>query len=307
MPAALLRQGLGLPGLDPTVAQRCTDKLIMKQTVRQAGLTCTDFLEAGPSLNPRLAAARLGYPLVMKTRIGSGGRGRAIISRATDLPTRFPANTQVERFVRGVEMSVESLVHEGQPIFTNLTEYFKPGWANILPAELPAQTATAIRDFNAAAITALGVERGFAHLEIFLTEQGIYFGELAARPPGGYIMELIANSYGFDPWLAWLELELGQTPHLSKATGCAGIWLLHPGAGLVDRIIGVEAARALAGVERVSLRVEVGDELGERLGTGQEAGHILVNGPDRESVAEVLALAHNLIQIEVVQPEAVPF
>jgi biotin carboxylase len=307
MPAALIRQQLGLPGNGPAVARRCTDKLIMKQAIRRARLACADFLDAGPQLDPKIAAARLGLPLVMKNRVGSGGRGRVIFTDHADLPLHFPAGTQIESFVTGLELSVESLVQAGRPIFTNLTEYFKPGWANILPADLPAETAATIQRFNAAAIQALGIKQGFTHLEIFLTERGIYFGELAARPPGGYIMELIEIAYGFDPWQAWLELELNRPPRLEpNADHRAGAWVLHPGPGQVVAIIGLDAARALKGVRRVSLRVDIGDELGERLGVGQEAGHILVHGPDRDSVAETMALAHQLVRIEIAQPELIP-
>ena len=37
-------------------------------------------------------------------------------------------------------------------------------------------------------------------MEVFLGEEGPVFGEIAARPPGGYLMDLIPRAYGFDPW-----------------------------------------------------------------------------------------------------------
>ena len=35
---------------------------------------------------------------------------------------------------------------------------------------------------------------------------GLLFGEIALRPPGGYIMNAMHHAYGFDPWAAFVAM-----------------------------------------------------------------------------------------------------
>ncbi len=298
--AAFIRDELGLGGLDPAAARRCSDKLLMKEAVRAAGLLCAPFAPGGAGVSGESLAAALGLPMVVKPRVGWGGRFSRQVHRREELPAVLGPEWLAESFITGVEMSVESLVVAGEPVFTNFTQYLVPGWANVVPATVTAAVAAELRTLNRAAIRALGIRRGMTHVEVFLTPRGVVFGEIAARPPGGHIMELIAQAYGFDPWRAWLRAELGEPlERFGHANRAAGVWLLHPGAGRVEAIAGVEEARALAGIERVKLRVRPGSEVAERIGVGQEVGTILAVGADREEVERRLRAAHALIRIEL--------
>jgi biotin carboxylase len=300
LPAARIRRHLGLAGDPPAVAERATDKLEMKRAVSRAGIPCARFACAADGLEPGELIERLGLPMVLKDRVGSGGRYARLVVRRHELTEPLASGRIAESFVDGVEMSVESLVANGRPTFVNATEYFRVRWANIVPARLPPTTLRAVLDLNDRALAAIGIERGFTHMEVFLTPAGPVFGELAARPPGGYVMDLIELAYGFDPWREWLRLGLGQEPSaLPAASRAAGVWLWHPGAGVVAGVGGVEEARAVPGVERLRVRVAAGMEIGERVGSGQEAGHVMVVGRDRDEVAERLELAHGMVGIEM--------
>ena len=126
------------------------------------------------------------------------------------------------------------------------------------------------------------------------------FGELAARPPGGHLMRLMALAYGIDPWEAVLRIALGESPDLPERAECAAaVRILHPGAGTVRAVEGVEAARRLDGVDEVSVRVRPGDMLPTREGTGQEAGHVLVAGATAAEAEARLAAAVAEVRIEV--------
>jgi biotin carboxylase len=75
--------------------------------------------------------------------------------------------------------------------------------------------------------------------------------------------------------------------------------VLHPGAGTVSAVSGVEEARRLPGVERVEIRAEPGQRLRQRVGVGQETGYVLVHGQDRGQVLQQLAAARDTIRIEL--------
>lgn len=295
LPAAELRRALGLPGVVPETALGVTDKLLMKRRIRAAGLAVTSF-SGGGNDGPQLA--ELGLPLVLKPRRSSGSRGVEVIFDAAAVPERVPPGWIAEAFVDGVEMSVESYVEGCEVAFANVTEYVQPRWVNLLPAALEPATRAAIEELNRAAVRALGIERGMTHLELFLTGEGPLFGEIALRPPGGHLMDLLAAVYGFDPWGALFAAELGRPLALpGAADGVGAVRIFHPGAGEVAAVRGGEAAHALPGVERLELRVRPGDTVEERRGVGQEVGFVLVRGADREQALDRLDAAIRTVEI----------
>jgi biotin carboxylase len=300
LPAALLRHELALHGLQPAQAHACMDKAAMKQAVAASGLRCARFVTAEDALSAGEIVARLGLPLVVKPARSSGGRGVRRIDALAGLPPRLPAGHMAESFVHGIEMSVESLVHDGTPVFVNVTEYYEPRWANLIPADLAEPERVALLDLNRRAIHALGIERGITHVEAFLGPQGLHFGELAARPPGGHLMELIELVYGFDPWESCIELERDRPVAPMQIARCyAGVRVLHPGAGIVVRVIGLEEIEALPQLARLVCRAQEGDAIAERVGTGQEVGYVVFRAAQRAAVATALDAARRIIRFEL--------
>ena len=300
VPAAHLRAALGLPGDGVEAAVRCSDKRAMKRAARAAGLACADAVEAEDGLSGPEIVARLGLPLVLKAAVGSGSRGTVVVRDAADVPDALPPGWMAESFVDGVEMSVESLVVADRAVFVNPTAYLEPAWASLAPAPLSAADHAAVVAHAEAARRALGVTAGMTHLELFLTPEGPVFGEMAARPPGGHIMPLIAHAYGIDPWEAVLRVALGESVELpAEAARAAAVRILHPGPGTVRAVEGVEAARAMPGVADASVRVRPGDAVGVREGTGQEVGHVIVTAATPDEAAARLAAAVAAVRVEV--------
>lgn len=300
VPAARLRSGLGVAGVDPDVALACTDKAIMKRRVGAAGIAHAPFLAGGADVSRARVVREIGLPVVLKSRIGSGGRGTVVARRPEEVPDPLPADRMAEGFLAGRELSVESLVVGGRVRWCNVTEYVEARGVNHLPCD--TTHAAALRRLNDGAVEALGVERGIAHMEVFVTGSGLRFGELAIRPPGGHIMELISLAYGFSAWDAWIAAELGEEPSVQAvASRHAAVRVLHPGPGRVLEAAGVESARAMPGVEAAVLRVEPGDVVAARLGAGQEVGHLIVVGPDRQTTLARLAAASGSVRVRVEQ------
>jgi hypothetical protein len=77
------------------------------------------------------------------------------------------------------------------------------------------------------------------------------------------------------------------------------VWFLHPGAGRVARVEGLDEARAVPGVAKVECRVEVGDVVRGREGVGQHTGRIVADTVTRDATARALEAAHARITIEV--------
>lgn len=304
VPAAATREAFGVRGASVGRARLWRDKLEMKARIREAGLPCADVRPVRAFSDPSALVRELGLPIVLKPRSASGGRGTVVARDPEDVRAALTDGWIAERFVRGVELSVESLVQRGTVRFENVTEYLRPGWANVVPASLPERIDHAVRRLNRKAIEALEIDDGLTHLEAFVVDDdpsrdpAIVFGELACRPPGGSLMELLQRAYGFDPWEAHLDVELGRPiapPSAPKAS--SGVWFLHPGAGRVVAVDGLDRARAVPGITRVECSLEVGQVVAPREGVGQHTGKIVADTSSRDETASALETARSLIHV----------
>ena len=104
-----------------------------------------------------------------------------------------------------------------------------------------------------------------------------------------------------------LQIALGEAPALpARAERVAAARILHPGPGTVRAVEGAEAARAMAGVEAVSVRVRPGDTVGWREGTGQEVGHLIVTAATAAEAEARLAAAAAAVRVEVAERDTGP-
>ncbi len=305
LPAAWLRQALRLEGNTPTSAGWCRDKFAMKRRVRSCGIRCADFARVNRRTTAGGLVARLGLPMVLKPVASSGSRGTTTARVFDDVRRALVPGSLAESYVHGLEMSVESFVSDGRVVFVNPTEYLLPLWANVVPATLSSELRGSVEALNRSVIEALAIRQGMTHLELFLTADGPVFSEIALRPPGGYLMDLMGKAYEFDAWEALLRLELREAVRWpTHARRHAGVWLLHPGGGTVSKVRGLRAARSTHGIEKVHCRVNPGDRLKHREGSGECAAHVLASGATRLDVVTSLQVARRSLVIELSEQAA---
>ncbi len=300
--AAAIRDKFGLSGLGREAAANCHDKLQMKKAVVAAGIPCADWLETTVDSRPEDIVERLGLPVVLKLPVSSGGRGVAICTDLQEVAHYLHPGMLAEAFTEGTEMSVETFRQDHQTLFRNCTRYLVPHWASIVPAELSADESEAIDALAERVHEALGIDQGMTHMEIFLTPNGPVFGEIAARPPGGRLMELISRAHGFDAWEAMLKIALGEEPDFPVlgVAKFAGAWVLYPDeAGMVTKISGLGDVRKLPHVARLNCRAKPNRYYPERLGTGQSAGEIVVVADSMLECEKYMREAREMIRIEV--------
>lgn len=275
-PAAVARRVLGARLSPATTALRCRDKLAMKEYLSDFDIPMTDFMAESSARSAAEAFARLGTPLVRKHRKSSGGRGLELIHREQDLVLRRDGRNILERFVAAPEASIESFVKDSRIEFVNTTRYLEKGHVNFVPSALDDALLESMQALNRRVIEALKINWGITHLEVYLGDDGILFGEIALRPPGGYIMNAMQHAYAFNPWEAWVAMELGEHfdfPGSVAAYCCVEIF--HPGAGQVTALRGEELVRNHAATREFRIKVQPGDIISKREGAGQDTGYLL--------------------------------
>jgi hypothetical protein len=294
---AALRRACGMTQTAPINLMRCHDKLLMKNHLKAADIPLNPYLW-GTDLNPDHIWEKLGPRIVCKDRSESGGRSIRIYQDKSGLQHELRNRQRLfEAFNPHPEFSVESFVDAGRIIFTNITQYYLRQHINILPAILPAPMQSKVLDLNARVLDIMGVRRGMTHVEIYLGPDGPVLGELAVRPPGGYIMELLQLAYGFPSWESYLNLELGRPITLpQKSQRMAAVHVLHPGPGIIQAIKGWPAVRNHASVHRAKLKVAVGDRLARRAAVGEDVGYVLQTAANAETLMPAVEDVRRLLQ-----------
>lgn len=275
--AAAAAQRLGLPHNDPDAARAARDKFAMRTLMAAAGVPCPVFRRFAFDDDPAAVARQVDYPCVVKPLNLNGSRG---VMRA-DSPAEFisavarlarilaqeppgAARTHylVEDFIPGREVALEGLLDQGK--LTVLALFDKPDPLDgpffeetiyVTPSRLPAAVQAAIADCAGRAAHALGLRMGPVHAELRVNDQGPWMLEVAGRSIGG----LCGQTLRFDADQSLEELILRQAcglpiPSTQRAGRASGVMMIPiPQAGILAGVDGVDAARAVPGIEAVTI------------------------------------------------------
>jgi biotin carboxylase len=287
MLGAFVREHLGLKRLAADITNRFHSKLVMKDFAMKCDVPITKYKIVDDKTSAEDLVNYLGFPVVLKPVDDSGARDVKIATMLSEVEEFMKPGLLAESFVKGREVSVETFVKDGVPIFHNITEYLHQWRKSAVPAKLDPDLKAKIFALNDKVVKDFGVDRGMTHAEFYLTDDGPVFGEIAIRPPGGYYMELISKTYGFNAWELYINICCGDnTDYQSiKEDGCSGVFIIHPGDGVIKTIDGVDKIKEeLQGIFEFSMRVEVGDTILPHETTSNEVGHILFWSPSRDQL-----------------------
>jgi biotin carboxylase len=273
----------------------------MKQYLCDFDIPMTKFLAESSATDAARVFKSLGCPVVRKNRKSSGGKTLQIIHRETDLVLQQGNRNILEKYVAAPEASIESFINNGNIEFTNITAYHEKGFTNFVPAAFDATLTNAIQDLNRRVIEALKIRWGITHLEVYLARKGLLFGEIALRPPGGYIMNAIRHAYDFNPWEAFVAMELGEAFEFPQhPLAFTAVEVFHPGAGTVTAVKGESGVRAHPGLREFRLKTAPGDRITRRESVGQDTGYLLHAS---NSPAARLQLQNTLKQLFTIEVE----
>jgi hypothetical protein len=168
---------------------------------------------------------------------------------------------------------------------------------------LPAEATAPWTDFAptaAAALRALGLRTGLAHMEWFQTADGRFvIGEVGARPPGVNIMPLMSQVFDTDMVAAWCRLMVRGTwpnPERVRAAGSA----FFRGQGRGRRIVavrGLAEAHAAVGALVVDRQLP---QVGQTPSTSYEGeGWAIVAAPSTREVTSALGTLVQTVRVEL--------
>ncbi|MBL9104742.1 MAG: ATP-grasp domain-containing protein [Myxococcales bacterium] len=314
--AARVRQRLGIAGLGPQAAIGFRDKPIMKQRVLAAGLRVPRFSRIRTHAEAYAAAAAIGYPVCVKPIAGAGSTDTHRVDGPEQLGRVLAAvdhhsEVNLEEFVEGEEFTYDALCVEGEPVFESVAQYHpRPlesrlhGWispAQVVirdpyqPALMPGVT------LGRRVLRALGMRTGFCHMEWYERPGGeAVFGEIAARSPGGKLVEQICVANEIDLYREWARVVCWHAFEAvpQRRYHVAALFKRAEGEGVVDRVDGVEELRARLGSGLVSLSTLArGEPRHDWRKTRLSDGQVLLRHPDHATCMEMLRFAQRTLRI----------
>jgi biotin carboxylase len=285
--AALAAERLGLRHNPPAAARRAAHKAESRRALAAAGVAVPRFavypLDAGPDGPSREAP----YPCVLKPVHLSASRGviradepaafaaawrriERIVERAR--AERRPSDPEVrsvlvEAFVPGPEVALEGLLREGRlevlALFDKPDPLEGPFFEEtiyVTPSRHGERVQDEVARVAAIAAAALGLAEGPVHAELRLGPQGPVVLEVAARSIGG----LCSRSLRFGAGISLEEIVVAHAMGLPSAAAprerrASGVMMLpSPRAGVLHGVEGLDAARAVPGVEDVVVTIPEG-------------------------------------------------
>ncbi|MFD0727034.1 ATP-grasp domain-containing protein [Lysobacter brunescens] len=301
--SAEIASALGLHYHSADVVANTHDKFRMRQTLRAAGVddTVSCLLPSADGERIRAFAADHGYPVVLKPVDGGGSLGVSIARNEHELDTairwfeRWASKHAllVESYLEGDEWSVEAFSEAGVHRVMCITRKYKDPktcveTGHCLPVLLEPEATRAIHDLVGSTLTTLGILDGPTHTELITTPRGPRVVETHTRMGGDLIGKLIRLVTGIDPHELWWRQTLGQSV-IDEVPICgdgkhAAIRYVSPHAfGVLERVEGVEEARACPGVEDLGVLKKPGAVLGEVFDSSSRAAAVIATGetPDQ--------------------------
>ncbi len=256
-----------MPGMSPDVAIGFRDKPIMKQRLFGADLRVPRFARVRTAREAFEAAYAIGYPVCVKPvagagsadtyRVGDDAELRAVLgaverhprstsrstSRARSSPTTPSAST-ASRCSRASPSTSRSRWRAATTSGSRRPQVvFRDPYQ---PALMPGI------ELGRKVLKALGMTTGFTHMEWYKKPNGeAVFGEIAARSPGGKLVDQMNFANDFDLYRETAARSAGRAsrPSRSAATTSPRCSSAPLGQGKIRRIEGLERHQAAPGAQ----------------------------------------------------------
>ncbi|KZE98177.1 ATP-grasp domain-containing protein [Rhodococcus sp. EPR-147] len=289
------------------------DKSLMKRRAQLGGIRVGIFEEAHDREDVIRFLKRVNQtllkldgdpndPIHVKAFDKAGCLGHRVIRTPDEVDSipdeEFPA--LMESHLDGWEFAVEAWIHNGKIKFLNISEYVTLGYSVFVPAtpelekyreQITVQIEKLIKTFD--------IEFGFIHPEYFVTSDGeMYFGEVAYRPPGFKVFELLERAYGFnayqglalafDPKTIEEEIDAFFPKEVVDATGVAGCFGVYPRRRVVSQLQIPEETSGHDYYETNDLSAPVEETVTKRTAFGTHWGLLYFFGEDTYVMRDLL-------------------
>ena len=315
---------LGVRHIPLPVAELCVHKLHMKEKLRAAGVNVPLFARISCLDDLKAFIAKSGFPIVIKPVDNSGARGVQRLTQGMDIAQAldysrsfaFGGEVIAEKFISGLQISTEGLMHEGvchctgfaDRNYTRLDDAvpFMVEDGGDIPTVLNGQGKHLVEAEFEKAARALGIDWGPAKGDMIFGEDGkAYVIEIAARLSGGnFCYDKVPWSTGVDIVDILVDMAVGNTIDPKRFTPTRDLATsqryFFPAPGKISAIHGLAAAQAIPHVRKVDVWAKPGETVAAAENHPSRVGYVISCAPTREEAvaAAIAAVAEVEFQVE---------
>ncbi|MGB7968241.1 MAG: ATP-grasp domain-containing protein [Methanobacterium sp.] len=319
---AKVAKSLNLPGLEPEVAERATNKLKRIECFKENGIPCANFESANNLEEAIEKSEKIGFPCVFKPLDKAGARGVIKINSLKEVKNAYEhvlKNTEkniilIEEYLEGKEISTESIVYNGDIHHIGIGDrnYDRKGFEPFfvqdggqIPAKLSNELMKNLKNEIESAIRAIGINWGVAKGDFLIEPDGkIKIIEMAARTSGGRFCSIrVPLSNGINLIKLLVLISVGEEVNLDelkpKFSRYVADRFILPEPGKIVSIDGLDDAMKLEGIYNIYLDKEliIGNEIGIFTDNTCRKGQIIAVGNTYEESVNKAEKAVNLIKI----------
>jgi biotin carboxylase len=315
--AARAAERLGFRHNSPDAVAGTRDKVVTRERLSAAELAQPSFQAIPVGADAVAAANAVGYPCVIKPvsrsasqgviRVNDAAQARRAATRIRAMIGDCPEPLIVEQFVPGAEVAVEGLLVNGQlhvlAVFDKPDPLVGPYFEEtiyVTPSRHEAHTLIELERITAQATEALGLREGPVHAELRISPTGmVTVLELAARSIGG----LCSRSLHFGGGVSLEEIiirhALGMDVGAPRRKWLASGVMMLPirSAGVLDRVLGQERARAVEGVVDLTISIAPGRAVVPLPEGDRYLGFIFARGVTAQEVEATLRRAESCLEV----------
>ncbi len=322
--AAEASAALGLRHNAPASVEAAGNKYRFRSRLANSGLPAPWFTLLSLADDPAGQAGRMPYPVVLKPLALSASRGviraddpeqflaafarvRAILAK-TNSQGQAASHILVEDYIPGLEVALEGLLDNGHLRVLALFDkpdplegpYFEES-LYVTPSRLPAPLQADIATTVGQGVATLGLREGPIHAELRINDEGIWLIEVAARSIGGLCSRALDFGAGGRLEDLIIRHALGLPPGIDGAAQAAsGVMMIPiPAAGALRLVCGLEAARAVSGIQDVTISIPLGDVLVPVPEGNRYLGFIFATDATPMAVEAALRDAHGKLEFQI--------
>lgn len=243
--AAIVREATGIPGTSAKTVERCRDKAVMKAYLAKHGIPVARNRAVDTPAEARDFARECGFPIILKPRAGAGASGTVKVDSPEHLEHVMrglrwgPGRLLMEEFLQGHEMIYDTLTVQGNVTYEFVCHY-EPGVLQAMRTrhvsprivctnrhDLPVYRP--LRELGRRVNQALGLHTTATHMEVFVTQRGLVFSEIGARPAGVGMWDAYCQAIGFDLYTEWARAVVwGDVHGVIRNRRAAGMVAVRP-------------------------------------------------------------------------------
>ncbi len=329
--AAHVARLLNLPGHPPEAAVMARDKRLSRERLRAAGLPVPEFFAVPAASDPTTLLSRLAFPVVIKPTVLAASRGVIRADDALSFVTAFarvqrllassevrdlhdPESDviQIESYIPGTEYALEGVLEHGR--LRTLAIFDKPDPLEgpffeesiyVTPSRTGAGIQQQISETVAAASRAMGLYHGPVHAECRVNDRGVYVLEVAARPIGGLCAKALRFETPGEPAIGFeqllLRFAMGEpVGEWQREPAASAVMMIPiPRSGVFRGVTGVDAARAVAGIDDIVITAKADQHLVALPEGASYLGFIFAHAPTADAAEQAVRAAHGRLQVSM--------